>query len=360
MERLEGEHWDNKQRNSHSIQQTPYFAAFQPTLAQFFIQEYTTKNQLVFDPFSGRGTTAIEASLLGRHGIWRERNLYGRCLILGKNAAAKVAYQRLAKAIEVGVTMRVEKWEIDRWIAQGLHEFFHLSVIKQLISLRKHVETLDPYTRDFIKMLVCITMTGHSPGYLSVRTMPPNQQIKSERQAVLNKRAEDRPRPKNVADLLIRRAQRLIQDGLPPKPVYELSNKTPKIDLLLTSPPFLDVVDYNEINWIRIFWLQEGREKQESLIYEKSVEAWKQAMFKEMQLWKNYLSPEATVCIEAGKVRKQKIDLIDEILKLAPKAGYTPVRLYIQNTEHTRTARCWGVQKDQGTTTQQVAVFKLG
>lgn len=44
----------------------PYPAKFIPHVVRFFLSKYTDKGDLVFDPFAGSGTVAIESEMLGR------------------------------------------------------------------------------------------------------------------------------------------------------------------------------------------------------------------------------------------------------------------------------------------------------
>src|SRR5713101_4050947 len=60
------EFWTSKQRAASSIHEISYRACFKPQLPRFFIERLTAANDLVYDPFLGRGTTTIEAALLGR------------------------------------------------------------------------------------------------------------------------------------------------------------------------------------------------------------------------------------------------------------------------------------------------------
>src|SRR5208337_1977448 len=60
------EFWTSKQRAASSLHEISYRACFKPQLPRFFIQRLTTPGEVVYDPFMGRGTTIIEAALLGR------------------------------------------------------------------------------------------------------------------------------------------------------------------------------------------------------------------------------------------------------------------------------------------------------
>src|SRR5437667_4842376 len=60
------EFWTAKQRQASSLHEISYRACFKPQLPRFFIERLTRPGDLVFDPFMGRGTTLLEAALLGR------------------------------------------------------------------------------------------------------------------------------------------------------------------------------------------------------------------------------------------------------------------------------------------------------
>ena len=60
------EFWTAKQRQASSLQEISYRACFKPQLPRFFIERLTQPGEVVYDPFMGRGTTVLEAALLGR------------------------------------------------------------------------------------------------------------------------------------------------------------------------------------------------------------------------------------------------------------------------------------------------------
>jgi len=62
----EQELWTSKQRQASSIHEVSYRACFKPQLPAYFIERLSAEGDVVYDPFSGRGTTAIEAALHGR------------------------------------------------------------------------------------------------------------------------------------------------------------------------------------------------------------------------------------------------------------------------------------------------------
>src|SRR3989344_6709256 len=68
------EFWTSKQRQGCSLHEISYRACFKPELPRFFVQLLTNKGDVVYDPFAGRGTTVIEAGLMGRRVIANDIN----------------------------------------------------------------------------------------------------------------------------------------------------------------------------------------------------------------------------------------------------------------------------------------------
>src|SRR5665647_2852510 len=74
------EFWTSRQRQASSIHEISYRACFKPQLPRFFISTLTKKGDVVYDPFSGRGTTVIEAGLLGRNVYANDANPLSRIM----------------------------------------------------------------------------------------------------------------------------------------------------------------------------------------------------------------------------------------------------------------------------------------
>ena len=58
-----------KKRTKHVHGLHPYLGKFIPQLVEVFIRKYFSPSQRVFDPFSGSGTTLIQANELGVHSV---------------------------------------------------------------------------------------------------------------------------------------------------------------------------------------------------------------------------------------------------------------------------------------------------
>src|SRR5258708_30050040 len=60
------EFWSRRQRIGSPLHRVAYRGAFNAALPRFFIEQLSCPGQSVYDGFMGRGTTVIEAALLGR------------------------------------------------------------------------------------------------------------------------------------------------------------------------------------------------------------------------------------------------------------------------------------------------------
>src|SRR5438552_4750385 len=69
------EFWTSKQRAANSLHEISYRACFKPQLPRFFIERLTRPGDAVYDPLMGRGTTPVEAALLGRMPFWNDITL---------------------------------------------------------------------------------------------------------------------------------------------------------------------------------------------------------------------------------------------------------------------------------------------
>src|ERR1700676_1440659 len=71
---LVNEFWTAGQRQAHSIHEVSYRACFKPQLPEFFIERLTSVADAVYDPFMGRGTTPVQAALMGRRPVGNDVN----------------------------------------------------------------------------------------------------------------------------------------------------------------------------------------------------------------------------------------------------------------------------------------------
>src|SRR5262245_55808619 len=171
---LTNEFWTAKQRQASSLHEISYRACFKPQLPRFFIERLTQDGDVVYDPFMGRGTTILEAALLGRTPFGCDINPLSMVLTA----------PRLRPPSLTGIAERLQQIDFSARAEapEDLLVFFHPQTLKQIAALRNHLigrrqngalDSLDAW----IWMVALNRLTGHSPGFFSVYTLPPNQAV---------------------------------------------------------------------------------------------------------------------------------------------------------------------------------------
>src|SRR5690242_137557 len=213
----------------------------------------------------------------------------------------------------------------------------------------------------WIRMVALNRLTGHSPGFFSVYTLPPNQALSVERQLRINAERGQVPPLRDIAGIIAKKTRALLKDGLPPAHPPALLSVGPagstayipdaSVALVVTSPPFLDVVDYAGDNWLRCWFLGLDASKIQITVPRK-LDIWKQAMTATFRELHRTLKPGGHIAFEVGEVRTGKVRLEEAVLECGATAGLTPLLVMINDQEFTKTANCWGVSNNaRGTNT---------
>ena len=366
------EFWTSKQRAANSLHEISYRACFKPQLPRFFIQRLTTRGQLVYDPFMGRGTTVVEAALLGRIPCGCDVNPLSVCL------ARPRLEPPAARELEAGLA-EID-WRAGVEFPEDLLVFYHPDTLREICALKKHLlqrqaqGRLDAVDR-WIQMIALNRLTGHSPGFFSVYTMPPNQAVTVQVQRKINARRGQTPPLRNVAAIIRKKTNRLLADcGKKEREALALaardailltapSDATPEIragsiSLVVTSPPFLDVVNYAGDNWLRC-WFIGVDSASVALTAPKKLEDWQAVMNSVFLELFRVLRPGGHVAFEVGEVRGGTIKLEEAVIPCGAQAGLEPELVLINDQKFTKTANCWGVDNNsKGTNTNRVVVFR--
>jgi len=366
------EFWTAKQRQASSLHEVSYRACFKPQLPRFFIERLTRPGDVVYDPFMGRGTTLIEAALLGR-------TPYG-CDI---NPLSQIfTRSRLNPPMVSEIEARLKKINFktaDEW-PEKLLVFFDPETLREICALKKYL--LDKKNKGqldnvdyWIWMVATNRLTGHSPGFFSVYTLPPNQAVSLESQIKINEKRGQIPERRHVPALILRKSRQLLA-GLDEQHRHQLSvsaedsflvtgsaDETPKIPsnsiaLVVTSPPFLDVVDYEKDNWLRAWFC--GIDISKLALWQiKSLSNWETGMMNVLSEIHRVLQPGGWVAFEVGEVRNGKIKLETSVLKIGLEAGLRPVLVLINDQVFTKTSNCWGIDNlKKGTNTNRIILFQ--
>ena len=120
--------WTSGQRKAHSIQEVSYRACFKPQLPEFFISRLTRSGETVFDPFMGRGTTPVQAALMGRRPAGNDINPLAVLLTRPR--------LRVPAITDVVERLRTIDWTRTRAEPPELLAFYHPNVLSDLSALK--------------------------------------------------------------------------------------------------------------------------------------------------------------------------------------------------------------------------------
>ena len=372
VEIFTNEFWTSKQRAGHSLHEISYRACFKPQLVDFFVRRLTEPGDLVYDPFMGRGTTVVEAALLGRTAAGCDVNPLSRVL----------TQPRLAPPTLEQVSERVHALDLTACDSypEDLTVFFHPETLNTICALRSYLRKLHAARAmdavdAWIEMVAVNRLTGHSPGFFSVYTLPPNQAVSIDSQRKINARREQTPLARDVVRLIIKKSKSLLRDcgeatrrrlaahAARTQLLVQASGSTPEIrsssvTLVVTSPPFLDVVNYASDNWLRCWFCGIDAEAV-PITMARTLDTWRSAMtdvFGELQ---RVLVPGGHVAFEVGEVRGGTIKLEDTVIPCGESVGLEPLAVVVNAQVFTKTSNCWGVSNNKkGTNTNRIVIFR--
>jgi site-specific DNA-methyltransferase (adenine-specific) len=292
--------WKDQQRLwGHSFHpMCSYLASFPAALAHAFIGRYSRPGDVVLDPFSGRGTTPLQACAEGRIGVGNDLNPFAHLL-----TAAKVEPATRAEALTRVTALRLAwagaaaGWESlaarvsgdpaagDALVpaagsgggpADGTESVpaevalaFHPRTLAQLLFVRSSL-ALDRPTDRFLAASLTGILHGKSASYLSP-LMPNTFSMAPRYVREFAARTGFISPERDVFDCLASKVRRLYrQVGHAASGVALLGDArdvAPRVRaalrgrglpdrarLVVTSPPYLRVVKYGYYNWLRT-WL---------------------------------------------------------------------------------------------------------
>ena len=367
-----GEFWTSRQRQGGSIHEISYRACFKPQLPRFFISLLTKKGDTVYDPFSGRGTTVIEAGVLGRNVIANDANPLSRIMTEPRFFPPDIA------AVEKRLSLIPrEGGSADR----DLSMFYDPGTEQEIVALREYLLARKEAHRDdmidrWIAMVATNRLTGHSKGFFSVYTLPPNQAVSPQSQRKINEKRSQVPEYRDTRKIILTKTKSLLNTltdeetrnlaraGKNAKLLTGDAQATAEIpdgsvQLTVTSPPFLDIVQYREDNWLRC-WFNGLDEKAigSRITMARTIEDWAAVMGRVFVELFRITAPGGYVAFEVGEVRKRTIRLEEHVLPLGTDAGFTCTCILINQQVFTKTSNIWGVDNNAcGTNTNRIVVF---
>ena len=374
VRRFVGEFWTSGQRQASSLHEVSYRACFKPQLPHYFIRRFTTEGDIVYDPFGGRGTTAIEAALMGRRVISNDANPLSQ-ILLGPRLCPSSLIE-VEKRLEAIKYRKGLKADID------LSMFYDSETESEIVSLKRYLQGKNENGQEdivdaWIRMVATNRLTGHSPGFFSVYTFPPNQAVSPESQKKINVRRKQKPEYRDTKDLILRKSRSLLskvtteqRENL--QRVYQYAQfltedarsiraiNSGSVELTVTSPPFLDIVEYAGDNWLRCWFNEIDVDAvAKTITMAKSIGDWTRVMgevFKELY---RVTKPGGWVAFEVGEIRNATLKLEEHVMPLGIDAGFSCEAVLINQQTFTKTSNLWGIKNNEaGTNSNRIAIFR--
>ncbi len=359
------EFWTSRQRQAHPIHEISYRACFKPQLPAFFIDRLTRPGDVVYDPFMGRGTTPIESAL-------RNRIPYGNDI----NPISRTFTEPRINPPDldaVSSRLRCIPWTEFRDIKRDdLLVFYHRDTLAQIEGLRswllrRRTDADFDHVDHWIEMVATNRLTGHSPGFFSVYTLPPNQAVSVRGQRRINEKRGQAPSPKDIASLIFKKSGRLLSRNVAPVSeslfLTAASHDTfqipdDRVALTVTSPPFLDIVNYESDNWLRSWFLGiDSRSVQ--IAHHHKIEKWQTFVKATLAELARITKAGGYVAFEVGEVRHGTIRLDENVIEAAVGLPFSVVGVLVNKQSFTKTSNCWGVANNKsGTNTNRIVVLR--
>ncbi|MFZ0391680.1 MAG: DNA methyltransferase [Calditrichia bacterium] len=367
------EFWTARQRQASSLHEIAYRACFKAQLPRFFIELLTREKEVVYDPFSGRGTTIVEAALLNRNVISNDINPLAKIL----------AAPRLFIPTLLEIEQRLKKIPFDSATRAeiDLSMFYHPQTEAEILSLKRYLNARRESGREdavdsWIRMVATNRLTGHSPGFFSVYTLPPNQAVSPQNQRKINEKRNQVCPYRNTRALILKKSGSLLR-GISQAQRQQLAEAgkhavfltkdarntgdiaDSAVQLTVTSPPFLNVVQYADDNWLRCWFNNiEVKAVEEKITISSTLEDWRRVMaavFKELY---RITRSGGWVTFEVGEVRNGKIKLDESVVPLGVEAGFHCEGIVINQQTFTKTSNIWGIRNNRkGTNSNRIVLF---
>jgi len=361
------EFWTAGQRQARSIHEVSYRACFKAQLPEFFIARLTNPGDVVFDPFMGRGTTTVQAALMERQAFGNDINPLS--VLLTRPRLHPITLQAVMEALQT------VDWSKGTILRKDLLAFYHPETLRKLEALRLWIadrapvggESIDPVA-DWIRMVAINRLSGHSPGFFSGRSMPPNQAISVKSQLKINEKLGLQPPERDITKIILKKTKTLLKDGCAPSQVISslhtgsawnipnISDAT--VDLVVTSPPFLDIVNYANDNWLRC-WFAGIDPESVAISMNKTEESWTLMVNQVLREQSRILRPGGYVAFEVGEARGGKVHLEKLVWRAAEGLPFDRLGVMVNDQEFTKTANCWGVSNGtKGTNTNRIVLLQ--
>lgn len=358
-----------------------YLGTFPPSLARAMITLFSEPGDAIMDPFSGRGTTLLEARSLGRTALVSDLNPMAVALSRAKNADVTLEealheIEHLRSAYDRVMFLPEAQVQPDDILL-----IYSPDTLAQLCYLRRRLVKPTTEVRAFLLGALLGVMHGAerqdgTSAYASISmpntfSMSPNYVRRFVETKQLNRVGRD------VFEILTQKVERLFKDAPPleSKGVVtvsdakrlsenaELAEYLGRVRLVVTSPPYLGVVNYAKQNWIRNWLLTPADyySRHTDLDDNLSLPLWLEFIESTVAELKKFLTNDGIVVLVVGDVASTKshINLARHLIqRIKHDNVFSYVGVFDDYIGHDiKTTRIWKDTKGKATATDRIIVL---
>lgn len=373
------EYWASGHYPTNRIHEFSYRACYKSALPEFFIKQLTLPNDTVFDPFMGRGTTLVEAWLRGRYPCGNDINPVSHILTASRMNPPK------SKEVEEALNFLFD--EVFPLVSvdyeEDMEAFYHPNTLLEILKLREFLLSHN-FRREreqrknvylWIAAIVMSRLSGTGAAYLSGYTMPAAAAVNLKRQKKINEQEGLRPYYKDTKEIILAKSERMLSEMN--EEIYKLAEqygteaeltafssdqirlpKRGQVDLTLTSPPFLDAIDYKGDNWLR-GWFMKVDTKTLPIWQSSDIAEWRNSMLKVFRNLYKITKPYGYVAWEVGDVHKGTVKLDEISMELGIMTGFKPVCIVKNVQDFAKVSSLYGVKNNElGTNSNNICILE--
>ena len=245
-------------------QLAPYIGKLKSTIARDLVSTFARRGDLVVDPFSGSGTVPLEALLLGRRAFASDISSYAATLTKAKLSPPGSMEIAIREAEQVLERLQDAPLPDLRTVPAWVRTYFHPKTLKETLAFARICRREQ---RHFLLACVLGILHHQRPGFLSFPSshLVPylrNKKFPRDEFPELYSYRALRPR-------LLAKIGRALRRGMPSNldakfvvaAVEDLSMEC-DFDAMITSPPYMNALDYGRDNRLRLWLLDEDSRSQ--------------------------------------------------------------------------------------------------
>jgi len=248
-------------RYTHGIHKYP--AKFFPELPRWLIRKYTKENDIVLDPFGGSATTSIEALLNNRNSVSVDIDPFAK--FLSKVKTTKLDSEELEIFSNI-LIKRITEFKISKQLEKYIPDFpyrdnwFNKEIIYELAYIKKSISELEISNelRDFFfatfSSIIREVSNADNNCTRTVIRKKLNKQIYPT--LALTKFVENLLLYKSRIEEFIRCVpNNIFVEIAENSDARDLNYSDNYFDFAVTSPPYVNAVDYPRTHQLEIYWL---------------------------------------------------------------------------------------------------------